>query len=98
PALGLGALLLLALRCHGSPRGHGSIGARTIAARAPARRGRLGRVLLRRAPFAAAILLGAFLVFQIQPLIGKFILPGYGGLSSAWTGCLIFFQGGLLAG
>src|SRR5262245_10508303 len=30
--------------------------------------------------------------------MGKFIIPWYGGLPSAWTGCLIFFQGGLLAG
>jgi hypothetical protein len=51
-----------------------------------------------RVPFAATIFLGAFLLFQIQPLMGKFIIPWYGGLPSAWTGCLIFFQGGLLAG
>jgi hypothetical protein len=30
--------------------------------------------------------------------MGKFIIPWYGGLPSAWTGCLIFFQGGLLGG
>jgi hypothetical protein len=51
-----------------------------------------------RIPYALTIFLGAFLLFQIQPLMGKFIIPWYGGLPSAWTGCLIFFQGGLLAG
>jgi hypothetical protein len=51
-----------------------------------------------RVPYAITILLGAFLLFQIQPLMGKFIIPWYGGLPSAWTGCLIFFQSGLLAG
>ena len=30
--------------------------------------------------------------------MGKFIIPWYGGLPSAWTGCLIFFQAGLLGG
>jgi hypothetical protein len=30
--------------------------------------------------------------------MGKFIIPWYGGLPSAWTGCLIFFQSGLLGG
>jgi spermidine synthase len=56
------------------------------------------RALANRLPYAITIFLGAFLLFQIQPLMGKFILPWYGGLPSAWTGCLIFFQGGLLAG
>jgi hypothetical protein len=56
------------------------------------------RALAGRVPYAVTIFLGAFLLFQIQPLMGKFIIPWYGGLPSAWTGCLIFFQGGLLAG
>ena len=56
------------------------------------------RAIAGRIPFAATIFLGAFLLFQIQPLMGKFIIPWYGGLPSAWTGCLIFFQSGLLAG
>ena len=56
------------------------------------------RAIASRIPYAVTIFLGAFLLFQIQPLMGKFIIPWYGGLPSAWTGCLIFFQGGLLAG
>ncbi len=56
------------------------------------------RAIASRVPYALTIFLGAFLLFQIQPLMGKFIIPWYGGLPSAWTGCLIFFQGGLLAG
>ena len=48
--------------------------------------------------FATTVFLSAFLLFQIQPLMGKFIIPWYGGLPSAWTGCLIFFQSGLLGG
>jgi hypothetical protein len=54
--------------------------------------------LASRIPYAITIFLGAFLLFQIQPLMGKFIIPWYGGLPSAWTGCLIFFQVGLLGG
>lgn len=49
-------------------------------------------------PFVAAMFLGAFLLFQIQPLIGKFILPWYGGTPGVWTTCLLFFQVMLLAG
>ena len=49
-------------------------------------------------PFAAATFLGAFLLFQVQPLIGKFILPWFGGATSVWTTCLLFFQIVLLAG
>jgi hypothetical protein len=56
------------------------------------------RALAARVPYAITIFLGAFLLFQIQPLMGKFIIPWYGGLPSAWTGCLIFFQVGLLGG
>jgi hypothetical protein len=56
------------------------------------------RRLASRASYAFTIFLGAFLLFQIQPLMGKFIIPWYGGNPSAWTACLIFFQGGLLSG
>jgi SAM-dependent methyltransferase len=49
-------------------------------------------------PFAAAIFLGAFLLFQVQPLIGKFILPWFGGAPAVWTACMLFFQTLLLAG
>lgn len=49
-------------------------------------------------PFALAIFTGAFLLFLGQPLVGKYILPWYGGGPGVWTTCLLFFQGMLLAG
>lgn len=51
-----------------------------------------------RLSFALAIFLGAFLLFQVQPLMGKFILPWFGGSPGVWTACLLFFQVVLLAG
>ncbi len=44
------------------------------------------------------ILLGAFLLFQVQPIISKMILPWFGGSPMVWTTCLLFFQTLLLAG
>ena len=49
-------------------------------------------------PFAIAIFTSAFLVFEIQPIIAKVILPIYGGTPSVWTTCVLFFQIGLLIG
>jgi hypothetical protein len=48
--------------------------------------------------YALTIFIGAFLLFQVQPLIGKFVLPWFGGGPSVWTTCLLFFQVVLLAG
>lgn len=48
--------------------------------------------------FVLAVSLGAFLLFLVQPLIGRFILPWFGGGHIVWTGCLVFFQTALLAG
>ena len=48
--------------------------------------------------FAAATFVGAFLLFQVQPLIAKFILPWFGGTPAVWTVCMLFFQTLLLAG
>ncbi len=48
--------------------------------------------------FAVAIFLSAFLLFQIQPLIGRSILPWFGGAPAVWTTCLLFFQFLLLFG
>jgi hypothetical protein len=48
--------------------------------------------------FALTIFLSAFLLFQVQPLIGKYILPWFGGSPAVWTTCLLFFQTALLAG
>lgn len=49
-------------------------------------------------PYALTIFTGAFLLFQVQPLIGKYILPWFGGSPGVWTTCLLFFQVLLLAG
>jgi len=48
--------------------------------------------------YACTILLSAFLLFEVQPLIGKIILPWFGGGASVWSTCLLFFQVSLLAG
>ncbi len=48
--------------------------------------------------FALTIFLGAFLVFQVQPLIAKYILPWFGGGPGVWTTCMLFFQVLLLGG
>lgn len=48
--------------------------------------------------FALTIFLSAFLLFQVQPLIGKIILPWFGGTPAVWTTCMLFFQCLLLAG
>lgn len=45
-----------------------------------------------------AVFLGAFLLFQIQPMISKYILPWFGGAPLVWATCLVFFQTVLLAG
>ncbi|HEV2295858.1 MAG TPA: fused MFS/spermidine synthase [Tepidisphaeraceae bacterium] len=47
---------------------------------------------------ALTVFLSAFLLFQVQPLMGKFILPWFGGGPSVWMTCLLFFQVALLAG
>ena len=44
------------------------------------------------------IFLSAFLLFQVQPLIAKLILPLFGGGAAVWTACLLFFQAFLLLG
>ncbi len=44
------------------------------------------------------IFVGAFLLFQVQPLMAKIILPSFGGGAAVWTSCLLFFQGFLLLG
>src|SRR5947207_14105390 len=48
--------------------------------------------------FGATILLSAFLLFQVQPLIAKLILPWFGGSAAVWTSCMLFFQMALLGG
>src|SRR5579864_1128070 len=48
--------------------------------------------------FALTIFASAFLLFLVQPIIAKQILPWFGGSAAVWTTCLVFFQSALLAG
>lgn len=48
--------------------------------------------------YISTIFIGAFLLFQVQPLIAKILLPFFGGGASIWTACLLFFQGALFLG
>ncbi len=48
--------------------------------------------------FGLSIFTGAFLLFLVQPLIAKFILPWFGGSPAVWTTCMLFFQVLLLGG
>src|SRR5512135_3424482 len=48
--------------------------------------------------YALTILVSAFLLFQVQPVIAKIILPWFGGSAAVWTTCLLFFQLALLLG
>jgi len=55
--------------------------------------GTVNRVL-----FPVTIFVSAFLLFQVQPIMGRFILPWFGGTPAVWSVCLLFFQAMLLAG
>jgi SAM-dependent methyltransferase len=48
--------------------------------------------------YALTILISAFLLFQVQPVIAKIILPWFGGSAAVWTVCILFFQLVLLLG
>jgi hypothetical protein len=48
--------------------------------------------------YALSILLSAFLLFLIQPMIGKYILPWFGGTPTVWSAVLLFFQALLTGG
>ncbi|MDT5296092.1 MAG: hypothetical protein QOJ76_2972 [Acidobacteriota bacterium] len=48
--------------------------------------------------FAVALFISAFLLFWVQPLAGKMVLPLLGGTPAVWNTCLLFFQAVLLAG
>src|SRR5882672_7496861 len=49
-------------------------------------------------PYAATIFLSSFLLFLVQPLIARLILPWFGGSPAVWTTCMLFFQVLLLGG
>src|ERR1044071_5821074 len=48
--------------------------------------------------YAVTIFVSAFLLFQVQPVIARIILPWFGGSAAVWTICLLFFQSVLLLG
>lgn len=48
--------------------------------------------------FTLAIFLGSFLLFLVQPLAAKMILPAFGGTPAVWNTSMVFFQGALLLG
>lgn len=56
------------------------------------------RAALLGLPLALTVLLSAFLLFQVQPLMSKQILPWFGGSPSVWTTAMLFFQCLLFAG
>ncbi len=48
--------------------------------------------------YAVTLFASAFLLFQVQPLVGRYLLPVFGGTPTVWTVCMLFFQAMLLAG
>ena len=48
--------------------------------------------------FAASIFISAFLLFQVEPMIAKYILPWFGGTPAVWSTVMLFFQGILTGG
>jgi hypothetical protein len=48
--------------------------------------------------YGATLFLSAFLLFSIQPMAGKMLLPLYGGTPAVWNACMVFFQAALLCG
>jgi spermidine synthase len=52
----------------------------------------------RRLTLPFTIFVGAFLLFQVQPIVGRYVLPWFGGGPAVWSTCLLFFQVALLAG
>ncbi len=48
--------------------------------------------------YALTIFLSSFLLFQVQPIIAKNILPWFGGSAAVWNACMLFFQAALLGG
>jgi hypothetical protein len=48
--------------------------------------------------YAITIFTGAFLLFQVEPLLARYILPWFGGTSAVWITCMLFFQLMLVTG
>ncbi len=53
---------------------------------------------LKAAVYAATVLLSATLLFAVQPMMGRALLPAFGGSAAVWADCLVFFQSVLLLG
>jgi hypothetical protein len=51
-----------------------------------------------RSAFSLTLLLSAALLFALQPMIARLLLPRVGGAAAVWTTCLVFFQTALVAG
>lgn len=67
----------------------------TIAPPAPARRAAPMIIL---AAYATAVFCSAFLLFLVQPVFSRMVLPLLGGSPAVWNTCMLFFQAALLAG
>jgi hypothetical protein len=50
------------------------------------------------AAFQLTVAIGAFLLFLVEPMAARFLLPWFGGSPSVWSTCLLFFQAALLGG
>lgn len=48
--------------------------------------------------YSVTLFVGAFLLFLVQPMVGRMLLPKLGGSPAVWNACLVFFQAALLAG
>lgn len=48
--------------------------------------------------FTMTLFVSAGLLFWLQPMVGKMVLPALGGTPAVWNTCMVFFQAGLLAG
>ena len=48
--------------------------------------------------YSAAIFLSALLLFLVQPMVGRMVLPVLGGTPAVWNTCMVFFQVLLLVG
>ena len=48
--------------------------------------------------YTLTVFVSASLLFVVQPMVGKMILPHLGGSSAVWTTCMLFFQAVLVAG
>ncbi len=48
--------------------------------------------------FTVTLFVSSVLLFLVQPMVGKMILPSLGGTPAVWNTCMVFFQAALLAG